>query len=162
MLLLHSTGYAVSDELILPLYLPIDCTRCFSGTLFTLGSAGGLSISLALRGIMENLVGGVAIKLQDKLRVGERISIPDSQELGEVLSVGYSSTRVRLDDDSVMEIPNQTFINRQVVNWSRTPYRLFRTSCSLQGGDLLRLPLFVSMLRKELSALPGTVCSGVA
>jgi len=116
-----------------------------------------LSISLALRGIMENLFGGVAIKLQDKLRVGEVISIPDSKELGEVLSVGYSSTRVRLDDDSVTEIPNQTFINRQVVNWSRTPYRLFRTSCLLQGADLLRLPQFVSLLRKELSALPGTV-----
>lgn len=109
---------------------------------------------------MENLVGGVAIKLQDKLRVGEEISIPDSQEQGEVLSVGYSSTRVRLGDDSVMEIPNQTFINKQVVNWSRTPYRLFRTSCSLQGGDLLRLPQFVALLRKELSALPGTVVGG--
>lgn len=106
---------------------------------------------------MENLFGGVAIKLQDKLRVGEVISIPDSEELGEVLSVGYSSTRVRLNDDSVTEIPNQTFINRQVVNWSRTPYRLFRTSCLLQGADLLRLPQFVNLLRKELSALPGTV-----
>jgi small-conductance mechanosensitive channel len=46
------------------------------GSLFAVGGIGSASFVLALRGTMENLVGGILLRLQDKFRVDERISVP--------------------------------------------------------------------------------------
>lgn len=104
---------------------------------------------------MENAVGGVLLKLQDKLRVGEKINIPGTKEEGEVEAINYLFTKLRLDDDSVIDLPNAQFIQGEVVNWSRTPFRVFRSTVRIKRHEIERLAALVEALRAELAALEG-------
>ena len=72
-----------------------------------------------------------------------------------VESLGYLETRVRRDDNSIMVIPNHSFTTGEVVNWSRTPYKLFKTIVTLPMSALGTLPKTVESIRKELTALEG-------
>lgn len=126
-----------------------------AGSIFALGGIGSASVVLALRSTMENAVGGVLLKLQDKLRVGEKINIPGTKEEGEVEAINYLFTKLRLDDDSVIDLPNAQFIQGEVVNWSRTPFRVFRSTVRIKRHEIERLAALVEALRAELAALEG-------
>ena len=98
------------------------------GSVFAVGGIGSASIVLALRSTFENLVGGLLLKLNDKFRVGEVITIPSTkgkgaEEEGEVEEVSYISTSIRRKDNSIVAVPNQVFTAGELINWSRTPFR---------------------------------------
>jgi small-conductance mechanosensitive channel len=54
------------------------------------GGIGSASVVLALRSTMENIIGGLLLKLQDKMRVGEVVTVP-----GENHKAGASMTPIR-------------------------------------------------------------------
>ena len=56
------------------------------GSVFALGGIGSASVVLALRSTMENLISGLVLKLQDKIRVGEIVTVPggDSKHSGKI------------------------------------------------------------------------------
>mmetsp|Transcript_33541 Transcript_33541/g.56249 ORF Transcript_33541/g.56249 Transcript_33541/m.56249 type:complete len:424 (-) Transcript_33541:207-1478(-) len=141
---------SLSDELfsfIIWIFIGLFCLQAMTlelglaiGSILTVGGIGSASFVLALRSTMENAVGGVLLKLQDKLRIGEKVSSPTRpDDEGEVESINLLSTRLRYDDDSVVAVPNAVFIQGEVVNWSRTRYRYFRTTTVLRPQDLSAL-----------------------
>ena len=55
-----------------------------SGSVFAVGGIGSASAVLALRSTMENVISGLLLKLEDKIRVGEVITLPgDAKKAGE-------------------------------------------------------------------------------
>ena len=52
-----------------------------------------------------------------------------------VEEVNYIATTIRREDNSVVVVPNQVFSKGEIINWSRTPYRLFKTSVSIKMTD---------------------------
>ena len=53
-----------------------------------MGGIGSASVILALRSTMENVIGGLLLKLEDKIRVGEVITIPgDGKKTGTVWGI---------------------------------------------------------------------------
>lgn len=126
------------------------------GSVFAVGGIGSASIVLALRSTMENIVGGLLLKLQDKIRVGERITIPTTAkekgkgEEGYVEEINYVTTTIRREDNSLMAVPNHIFTHGEIINWSRTPFRLFTTSVTLGANDLTALPSVVAKIRDGL------------
>jgi small-conductance mechanosensitive channel len=106
---------------------------------------------------MENAIGGLLLKLQDKFRVGEVISLPSgSSKLdGEctVEEISYIATKLRRSDNSLLVVPNHTFTQGEIVNWSRTPYRLFRTSFTVPVTNLKELITIVNNIRGKLVEL---------
>ena len=53
------------------------------GSIFAVGGIGSASVILALRSTMENVIGGLLLKLEDKIRVGEVITVPgDGKKTG--------------------------------------------------------------------------------
>jgi small-conductance mechanosensitive channel len=99
---------------------------------------------------MENLLGGILLKLQDKFRLHEKISVPKDQE-GYVEEIHWLTTKLRKDDDSTISIPNSQFIQGEVINWSRTPYRLFKTTVSIKESHIYLLPKIIEQLKSSLS-----------
>lgn len=122
----------------------------FVGSLFALGGIGSASFVLALRSSMENLVGGLLLKLQDKFRVGEKVTFPGSNEEGLVEEIGFLSTKLRKDDDSHLTVPNAQFIQGEVINWSRTPYRLFKTVITVKESNISLLPSIIQSIKETL------------
>ena len=55
-----------------------------------MGGIGSASVILALRSTMENVIGGLLLKLEDKIRVGEVITVPgDGKKTGTVSFIIY-------------------------------------------------------------------------
>ena len=57
------------------------------------------------------------------------------REEGVVEEINYIATTIRREDNSVVVVPNQVFSKGEIINWSRTPYRLFKTSVSVKMSD---------------------------
>ena len=124
------------------------------GSILTFGSIGSASAILALRGTTENLVGGVLLKLQDKFHVGEVVTVP-KMEQGVVEEMAYTTVSLRRADNSVVIVPNSIFTSGEVVNWSRTPYRLFKSSVAISITELSNLPGIINSIRANLAAVKG-------
>lgn len=120
------------------------------GSIFALGGIGSASFVLALRSSMENWIGGLLLKFQNKFRIGERVSLATDADAGTVEEISYLSTKLRKDDDSYITIPNAKFIQSEVVNWSRTPVRLFKTSVLIPSAKSDLLPTCIESIRRCL------------
>lgn len=132
------------------------------GSVFALGGAGTASVVLALRTTFENVIGGLLLKLQDKFRVGEIVSIPNatkdilnikSDDRCIVEEIGYVFCKLRKDDNSLLQVPNHIFSQGEVINWSRTPFRRFQTNLIVSLEDMKQLSHLISNIRLKLTQL---------
>ena len=97
----------------------INMTSIFAaGGIFTLG------MGFAVKNIAENFISGVMIRLEHDISVGDVIQIKDN--MVKITHLGTRSTRARTLEDQDMLIPNSTFIQSVVTNYTlRDPqYRL--------------------------------------
>ena len=136
------------------------------GSVFAVGGTVTASVVLAMRSTFENVVGGLLLKLQDKFRVGEVITIPmsaggaakkgsASSEEGTVEELNYVTTVIRRDDNSCVSVPNHVFTHGEIINWSRTPFRRFTTQVLLATDELAALPGAIGSIREALGQTSG-------
>ena len=125
------------------------------GSLLTLGGIGSASLVLAMKGTMEDILGGIALKVQDKFRIGETISIPGKSEKGIIQDITYMDTKILLDDNSIISLPNKAFATGDILNWSRIPYRVFTTTMPVDLAGLSSLPTILEEIRSQIKALEG-------
>jgi len=136
------------------------------GSVFAVGGTVTASIVLAMRSTFENVVGGLLLKLQDKFRVGEVITVPElgkkggssnksGNEEGTVEELNYVTTTIRRGDNSLVAVPNHVFTHGEIINWSRTPYRLLRTQITLGTDELAALPKAIQGIKESLTQTEG-------
>jgi MscS family membrane protein len=77
---------------------------------------GGLAVALAARDSIANLLGSLVIMLEKPFRIGHYIRVAGSE--GTVEDVGFRSTRIRTQDNSLISIPNNAVVNATVENLS--------------------------------------------
>ena len=128
------------------------------GSIFAIGGIGSATTVLALKSTVENVVGGLTLRLQDKCRVGDKIALVEGQKSGQqgyIMSMNYLYTKIRLLDNSIVDVPNHTFIQKTLVNWSRTPFRVFDTEVTLSRNQFANVKSIVGKLKHDLSLIPG-------
>ena len=91
---------------------------------------GGLAIALAVRPLLENIVGGFILFLDKPVRVGDFCRYGDS--VGTVEKVGLRSTRVRNLDRTIVTIPNAEFSQLQLKNYAKRDRMLYRLILQLR------------------------------
>jgi MscS family membrane protein len=74
----------------------------------------GIALALAAQDILKNLLGGISLLTDAPFAAGDKIQI--GPHYGEVLTIGLRFTRLRLQDDSVIAIPNALFLNNSLSN----------------------------------------------
>lgn len=85
-------------------------------SLLVFGGAVGVGVGLGLQNVVSNFVAGLILLIEQPIRMGDRIET--SNTLGDVVKIAARSTWVRTNDNVVMIIPNNTFINDAVTNWT--------------------------------------------
>jgi small-conductance mechanosensitive channel len=70
-----------------------------------------------------------------------------------VEAIDYVTTVIRREDNSLVNVPNHVFTHGEIINWSRTPYRLLRLQVTLD--DLLALPGVISALKDKIASIDG-------
>jgi MscS family membrane protein len=78
---------------------------------------GGLAVALAGREALSNLIGTVAILLDQPFKLGDFIVLGEGDR-GTVAEIGLRSTRIRTRDGILVSIPNSNVANMKIVNES--------------------------------------------
>ena len=86
-------------------------------SIITLLGSAGVAISLALQGVLGNLIGGFILLLFKPIKVGEYVRIGDNE--GTVQSIGAFYTEMTTVDNRHINLPNGTLTNTPIVNFSR-------------------------------------------
>ncbi len=81
--------------------------------------AGALSVGIGfgLQNIVSNFVSGIIMMFEKTIKVGDYIQI-DENTRGEVVDISMRSTIIRTNDNINLIVPNQAFIQNNVVNWT--------------------------------------------
>ena len=86
-------------------------------SIITLVGAACVAVSLALQGVLGNLVGGFILLLFKPIRAGEYVKIGDNE--GTVKNIGTFYTEITTFDNRHINLPNGTLTNTPIVNYSR-------------------------------------------
>ena len=86
-------------------------------SLVTLLGSAGVAVSLALQGVLGNLIGGFILLLFKPIKVGEYVKIGDNE--GTVKVIGAFYTEIATADNRHIDLPNGTLTNTAIVNYTR-------------------------------------------
>lgn len=85
--------------------------------LLATGSVTTVVVGFALQGPLSNLFAGLVLHVERHPRVGDWLAV-DGRE-GQVLTIGWRTTQLRLFSDDVLVIPNVAITQAQVINHSQ-------------------------------------------
>jgi small-conductance mechanosensitive channel len=85
-------------------------------SLVVFGGAVGVGVGLGLQNVVSNFVAGLILLVEQPIRMGDRIETGDT--LGDVVKIAARSTWVRTNDNVIIIVPNNEFINNSVTNWT--------------------------------------------
>lgn len=90
---------------------------------------GGIAVAMAAKDTIANIFGFVTIVTDRPFNIGDWVKVQSSE--GTVEKLGFRSTQIRTFYNSVISIPNSTFLNSSVDNMGLRKYRRFSTNLSL-------------------------------
>ena len=85
--------------------------------LLTASAALFVGLGLALRELFQDIIGGIAILIDQSLHVGDIIEVEN--KVGRVIEVKLRTTRALTRDDKIVVIPNHKFISDLVFNYTQ-------------------------------------------
>jgi len=77
---------------------------------------GGLAMALALQDTLSNLFAGIHILAEHTIRVGDFIRLENGQE-GVVVDIGWRTTRIRMQQNNMVIVPNSKLSQSVVTNY---------------------------------------------
>ncbi len=105
-------GIAVAVEL-----LNVDLTA-----LTVVAGALGIGIGFGLQNVVNNLVSGVVLLLEQPVRFRDRVSVENVE--GQVENINFRATTILTNDNISIIVPNSQLINQAVINWSHGDPRI--------------------------------------
>jgi small-conductance mechanosensitive channel len=86
-------------------------------TIFTvLGGALAIGVGFGSQNIVNNFISGLIIMIERPVRVGDLIELDGLY--GTVEHIGARSTRVKSLDNTHIVVPNSSFLEKNVLNWT--------------------------------------------
>jgi len=124
-------------------------------TIFTLlGGAVAIGIGFGSQNLMNNFISGLILLVERPIQVGNLIQIGDLH--GTVTSIGGRSTMVRTGTNVDIIIPNSSFLEQNVVNWTLVDDRI-RTCVKVGVAYGSPVTLVSQLLSKAASAEPAVL-----
>lgn len=86
-------------------------------TAFTLlGGALAIGLGFGSQNLMSNFISGVIMLIERPIRVGDLVQV--GEFYGIVSHIGLRSTRLETPDNYELVLPNSSFLNDRVINWT--------------------------------------------
>ncbi len=86
--------------------------------------AGALSVGIGfgLQNIVANFISGIILLFEKSIKIGDFLEINDKLR-GRVVDIHMRSITIRTNDNIDILVPNQTFIQNDVINWTLSDSR---------------------------------------
>lgn len=110
----------------------INLTVLFAG-----GAALLVGIGFGIQNIANNFISGVIILFERPIKVGDYIEVDGV--LGTVQSISGRSSKILTNDEIVIIVPNSSFLEKNVVNWSYTDFTRIAIPIGVKYGSDLQL-----------------------
>lgn len=86
-------------------------------TIFTvLGSAAAIGVGFGSQNIVKNFLSGITVLIEQPIKVGDFLEVDGLY--GVVENVGFRSTRMKTAENTHVIIPNSSFLENKVLNWT--------------------------------------------
>ncbi len=105
--------------------------------LFAGGAALLVGIGFGIQNIANNFISGVIILFERPIKVGDYIEVDGI--LGTVQSISGRSSKIISNNQIVIIVPNSTFLEKNVVNWSYTHATRIDIPIGVKYGSDLQL-----------------------
>jgi small-conductance mechanosensitive channel len=136
---------------ILSALLVVPQVRAVAGGILASSALIGLVIGLAAQRPLANFVAGIVIAFTEPLRIGDRVTVDDTE--GTVEEVGLTYTFIRTDDNARLVIPNEKLASDTILNASiRSPEKV--AEVTVQVPLERDLQAAVDLLRSETADDP--------
>jgi MscS family membrane protein len=112
-----SQGFFKLLVLILAFALVLASWGVHIGPLIAGLGIAGLAVGLALQNTMANVIGGIALILDETFNVGDVIQL-ETGEIGQVMHIGLRSTKVLTEDSQLLVLPNGVLANQKLINYA--------------------------------------------
>ena len=111
----------------------------FDISILLAGSAALLvGIGIGLQDLFKDLISGIIILFEGGIKVGDVIEI--NNLVGLVKEINIRTSKVRTRDGIIIIVPNSTFINQNVINWSNSnKLTRFKVDVGVAYGSDVRL-----------------------
>ncbi len=77
---------------------------------------GGLAVALGLQETLANLFAGLHLLIEKPIRPGDFIKLESGEE-GQVVDIGWRSTRIRMRPNNMIIMPNSKLAQSRIVNY---------------------------------------------
>lgn len=94
-------------------YFSVDLTAFAVG-----GAAVSFAVGYAAQDTLSNMISGFVIMFDRPFRVGDRIRLISSNQVGDVVSIGLRSTKILNFENNIVIIPNSEIAKSQLINIS--------------------------------------------
>ncbi len=116
---------------------------------------GGLAVALAAQQTIANLIGSLIIMIERPFSVGDSIKLKDAE--GVVENVGFRSTRIRTNYNSLVTIPSSQIVNSTIDNMALRDYRQIKIDLGLTYNmPIEKIKAFVEEVKHIIESHPLT------
>ncbi|HFA50898.1 MAG TPA: mechanosensitive ion channel family protein [Bacteroidetes bacterium] len=130
--------------------LDVNVTALIAGV-----SIGGLALALAAQDTVRNLIGSAMIFFDKPFQIGDWV-VAGSNE-GEVIEVGFRSTKIQAVDSSIITVPNSQVSSAAVKNMGVRRLRLMKATLGVTyDTPPVLLEKFIAGLRQLIEKHPKT------
>ncbi len=119
-----------------------------------LGGAFAIGVGFGSQNLMNNFISGLILLAEQPIRVGDVIQIDGFT--GKVSEIGARSTRITTGSNTEIIVPNSTFLQTNVVNWTLSDDRI---CANIKVGVAYGSPArqVAELLRKAAVEQPGVL-----
>lgn len=117
--------------------------------LLTFLGAGTVALGLSLQDVLKNFFSGVFLLMERPFRVGDFIRVRDVE--GEVQGIDVRTTLVRINDGSLVMIPNSLVFTEMLTNRSKSGTRRIDLVVVADGKTVLEAE---RLIHETLAAMP--------
>ncbi len=82
------------------------------------GGALAIGVGFGMQNLLKNFISGIIILIERPLRVGDVVDVGGT--VGVVTSIGLRSSMIRNSNGIEVFIPNSTFLENDVINWTHS------------------------------------------
>ena len=83
-----------------------------------MGGAAAVGIGFGAKELINNLISGFILMFEKPIKIGDVVEVED--EIGVIADIGLRCTRIHTEDNMDIMLPNSTFLESKIINWTRS------------------------------------------